>query len=330
MKTLITGAAGFVGHHLVAALLNHGHAVRAMALPSEDTAALQQMGAEVVHGDVRRVDDIDRIVAGVDVVFHLAAIHGLWRPRQEYFDVNVGGTEKVCISALAAGIRRIVYASSWTVYGMGVGKPVDESFPLNPIPDVYTETKAAAEKIVQEYVTREHLPAVIVRPGTMFGPGDHVNFGRMADRLRNGKAIIIGSGRNTVPFVYVSDAVEGMILAAFSEKAIGQVYNLSTDKPVTQEQLWITIAQETSAKPPRLHIPYFPLYLLAYFAEKVTKADDPQRQPLITRLGVKLFGADNRHVIDKACRELGYSPRIPVLEGIRLTAHWYNERSAKS
>lgn len=329
MNTLVTGAAGFVGHHLVTALLDHGHTVRAMALPSEDTATLQQMGSEIVRGDVRQIEDVNRAMAGIDVVFHLAAIHGLWRPRQEYFDVNVGGTENVCKAALAAGVRRMVYTSSWTVYGMGINKLVDESFPLNPIPDVYTETKTTAEKMVQQYVIREHLPAVIVRPGTMFGPGDQVNFGRMAERLRDGKAIIIGSGRNAVPFVYVSDAVEGMILAAFNDRTTGQAYNLSTDKPITQEQLWNAIAQETGSRPPRLRVPYYPLYFLAYFAEKAVKADDPQHQPLVTRLGVKLFGAENRHSIDKACSELGYSPRVPILEGVRMTARWYNDRSAK-
>jgi nucleoside-diphosphate-sugar epimerase len=327
MRALVTGAAGFVGYHLITALLGHGDSVRAFALPAENTSALEQLGAEVRRGDVRNSEDVTAAMQDIDVVFHLAAIHGLWRPRQEYFAVNIGGTENVCKAALAAGVRRIVYTSSWTVYGMDLGKAVDESFPLHPFPDVYTETKAEAEKVIQAYYTRDHLPAVVVRAGTMFGPGDRVNFARMADRLRAGKAIIIGSGRNAVPFVYVSDVVDGMILAAANDQAVGQAYNLSTDQPVTQEQLWKAIAVEIGAQPPRLRVPYFPLLWLATIAEKAVKADDPSRQPLVTRLGVKLFGSENRQVIDKARRELGYSPRVPVLDGVRLTAKWYNQLS---
>jgi nucleoside-diphosphate-sugar epimerase len=327
MKALVTGAGGFVGYHLAAALVAHGDAVRAFALPLENMSSLEQLGVEVQRGDVRNYADLAAAMQDIDVVFHLAAIHGLWRPRQEYFDVNIGGTENACKAALAAGVRRFVYTSSWTVYGMDLGKPVDESFPLNPFQDVYTETKAEAEKVIRTYSTRDHLPAVIVRAGTMFGPGDRVNFSRMADRLREGKAIIIGSGRNAVPFVYVTDVVDGMILAATNDRAIGQAYNLSTDQPVTQEQLWKAIAVETGGRPPRLRVPYFPLLMVAFLAEKAVKADDPQRQPLVTRLGVKLFGSENRQVIDKARSELGYSPRVPVLDGVRLAAKWYNQLS---
>jgi nucleoside-diphosphate-sugar epimerase len=325
MRVLVTGAAGFVGYHLIQALVARGDSVRAFALPVENTSALEQPGVEVRRGDVRNYADVAAAMQDIDVVFHLAAIHGLWRPKQEYFAVNIGGTENACKAALAAGVHRFVYTSSWTVYGMDLGKLVDESFPLDPFQDVYTETKAEAEKVVQAYYTRDHLPAVIVRAGTMFGPGDRVNFARMADRLRAGKAIIIGSGRNAVPFVYVSDVVDGMILAATTDQAVGQAYNLSTDQPVTQEQLWNSIAVGIGARPPRLRVPYFPLLLLASMAEKAVKADDPQRQPLITRLGVKLFGSDNRHMIDKARRELGYSPQVPVLDGVRLAAQWYNQ-----
>lgn len=326
MDVLVTGAAGFVGHHLVAALCSRGDYVRALALPFEDTTNLEEAGARIYRGDVRQPDSLDMAMEGVDLVFHLAAIHGLWRPKQDYYTVNIGGTENVCRAALKANVSQLVYVSSWTVYGMGFKRPIDESFQLNPIPDIYTETKAEAEKRVRGFIENDRLPAVIVRPGTMFGPGDKVNFGRMAERLRDGKAIIIGSGRNIVPFVYVTDVVEGMILAGIQTKAVGQVYNLSTDNPINQERLWNSIAKEIGFTAPRLHVPYYPLYLLAYFAERAVDVDNSQRQPTVTRLGVKLFGADNQISIEKACRELGYAPKVSILDGVRKTAEWYNQQ----
>jgi len=325
MEALVTGAAGFVGHHLVAALYRHGDNVRALALPTEDTSQLEQRAA-VYRGDVRQPETLIEPMRGVDTVFHLAAIHGLWRPRQDYYAVNVAGTENVCRAALAAGVRRFIYVSSWTVYGMGLGQPVSESLPLRPIPDLYTETKAEADRLVRRYIDREHLPGVVVRPGTMFGPGDWVNFGRMARRLQTGKAMIIGSGRNALPFVYVTNVVEGMLLAAEQERAVGQVYNLADDQPLTQEQFWRALAHGLGARPPRLHLPYHALYALAFIAERAVKLDDPRHQPLLTRLGVQLFGADNRHAIAKARHELGYAPRVSVSEGVLLTARWYTQQ----
>jgi nucleoside-diphosphate-sugar epimerase len=327
METLVTGATGFVGPYLVEALRTKGYGVRVLALPTEDTTALEQLQASVYRGDVAKPETLVEPMRGVDTVYHLAAIHGLWQPKENYYSVNINGTDNMCRAALAAGVRRFIHVSSWAVYGMALGQAVNEDFPLRPIPDWYAITKAEADKLVQNYMVRDHLPGVIVRPGTMFGPGDQVNFGRMADRLRAGRAIIIGSGQNALPFVYVTDVVDGMLLAAGLEQAIGGVYNLSTDQPMTQKELWYAIAQEIGASPPRLHVPYSALHALAFVTEGWLTSG-PQRQPLVTRLGVKLFGSDNRHSIDKARRELGYKPRVGVREGVRLAANWYLEHQS--
>ncbi|HZZ83325.1 MAG TPA: NAD-dependent epimerase/dehydratase family protein [Anaeromyxobacteraceae bacterium] len=326
-EVLVTGAAGFVGHHLVEALRARGCRVRVLALSSEDTSRLERLGAAVHRGDVRRPESLVDPVRGVDTVFHLAAVHGLWRPRREYQDVNVGGAENVCQAVLAAGVRRLVHVSSWTVYGMGLRGAVREDSPLAPMEDAYAVTKAEADRLVRRHVAQDGLPAVVVRPGTMFGPGDRVNFGRMADRLRAGKVIVIGPGTNAMPFVYVTDVVEGLILAATRDGAVGEAYNLSHDAPLTQEQLWRAVAEDVGAPPPRLHVPYGALHAIAFVAEQAVRVR-PRRQPLVTRLGVELFGCDNRHSIEKARRELGYAPRVGVREGVRLAASWYLRAAA--
>lgn len=324
MEALVTGATGFVGRHLIEALRARGDAVRVLALPGEDTTRLErELGVAVHRGDVCQPETLTGPMRGVDAVFHLAAAHGLWRPRREYHAVNVAGTENVCRAVIGAGVRRLVHVSTWAVYGMGLGQPLREDFPMSPVPDAYTITKAEADQLVQRYIARERLPAVIIRPGLMFGPGDRVNFGRMADRVRDGKAVIVGSGRNALTYVYVTDAIEGMLLAATHQRAVGQAYNLATDQPATQEQFWRAIAEEIGARPPRLRVPYHALYALAFLAEQVARLRGGRRQPLVTRLGVKLFGSDNRPAIDKARRELGYQPRVSIREGVRLAAAWY-------
>ena len=326
MEILITGGNGLLGHHLVSALQERGDTVRVLALPAEDTTGLEQRHVAIYRGDVRRPDTLVAPLQGVDTVFHLAGMMGVWRPLQDYYAVNVAGTENVCQAALAAGVRRLVHVSSWTVYGMALPTPAREDFPLAPFQEPYAVTKAEGDRVVQHMIARDHLPAAIIRPGTFFGPGDRLHFGRMADRVRAGKGLVVGSGRNALPFVYVTDVVQGLLLAADHAGAAGQAYNITNDQPLTQEEFLGAIAQELGVRAPRLHAPYHALYAAAFAAEQAARLGGlSARQPPVTRLGVKLFGTDNRHAIDKARRELGYSPRVSLREGVRLAAAWYRQ-----
>jgi nucleoside-diphosphate-sugar epimerase len=328
VEILVTGASGYLGRHLVPALQAHGHTVRALVLPAENAAWLTQRGVAIYPGDVRQPDTLAAPTKGADAVFHLAAMLGTWRPTDDYDAVNVAGTEHVCRAALAVGVRRLVHVSSAMVYGPWREQAVREDFPFMPLQEPYALTKAQGDKVVQWMIAQAGLPAVIIRPGTIFGPGDHLNFKRLAERLRAGKAIIIGSGRNAVPFVYVTDVVQGLLLALEHDRAVGQAYNITNDQPMTQEEFLRAIAQEVGAPPPHLHVPYRALYAAAYVAEGIATLSGYTRPPLVTRHSVQLFGTDNRHAIDKARRELGYAPQVPVREGIRLAAAWYRQNTA--
>jgi nucleoside-diphosphate-sugar epimerase len=323
---LITGGNGFVGRHVVSALQGRGDEVRVLALPDEDAGWLQQRGVAVYHGDIRVPESLAQPVRGADAVLHLAAMMDVWRPIEDYQAVNVTGTENICRAALAAGVGRFVHMSSSSVYGVGLGRPADESFPLAPFQDPYPITKAAADGLVQRMMAEDHLPAVILRPDQIFGPGDHLHFGKMADRLRSGRGIVVGSGDNAMPFVYVTDVVQGLLLALDCDRAVGQAYNVTNDCPLTQRQFLEAIASDIGASPPRFHIPYRALYAAGYLAERLAMAAPSWSRPPITRLGVAFFGTDNRYAIHKARRELGYSPQVDLRDGVRTTAMWYRQR----
>jgi nucleoside-diphosphate-sugar epimerase len=323
---LVTGGNGFVGRHVVSALQGRGDRVRVLALPAEDTTALAQRGIAVHRGDIRERDTLDEPMRGVDRVLHLAAMMDVWRPVAHYHAVNVTGTENVCRAALAAGVRRFVHMSSSSVYGMALGRPADERCPLAPFRDPYPITKALGDMAVQRMIVEHGLPAVIIRPDQIFGPGDELHFGRMADRLRAGRGVLVGRGDNALPFVYVTDAVQGLLLALDHERAVRQVYNITNDRPFTQRQLVDAIAREIGARSPRLRIPYHALYAAGYAAECVATLTPSRRRPPITRLGVAFLGTDNRYPIAKARHELGYEPRVDLQEGVCLAAAWYLER----
>lgn len=324
-ETLVIGGNGFLGRHLVPALQDRGDSVRVLALPVEDTRWLEGRGVIVHRGDIRLPDTLAAPLRGVDRVVHLAGLMGVWRSMEDYRAVNVTGTENVCRAVLAAGTR-LLHVSSWTVYGMGLGQTVREDCTLRPLPEPYAITKAAGDQAVRRMIAEDHLPAVIIRPGTIFGPGDHLNFGRTADRLRAGRQIIVGRGSNAVPFVYVTDVVQGLLLALENDHALGRAYNITHDRPLTQQQLLTSIAHEIGTNPPRLHIPYHALYAAAYAAEHLAMLTRSRRDPLVTRHGVALFGTDNRHAIDRARQELGYAPQVEVREGVHLAAMWYRQR----
>lgn len=323
MEVLITGGNGLLGRHLIAALQERGDSVRVLALPEEDTRWLRRRGVAVHRGDVRWPDTLAAPMSGVAAVLHLAGMMGVWRPLEDYRAVNVTGTQIVCRAALAEGVSRVVHVSSWTVYGMDLGRPAREDFLLRPFREPYAITKAEGDVVVQRMIADEHLPAVIIRPGTFFGPGDRLHFGRMADRLRAGKGVIVGRGDNALPFVYVTDVVQGLLLALDCDHAVGQAYNISNDRPLTQQQFLEAMARDIGVKPPTVHVPYRALYAAGGTAERLASVGGAQRQPIVTRLAVKLFGTDNRHAIDKAQREIGYTPQVTIREGIRLAAAWY-------
>jgi nucleoside-diphosphate-sugar epimerase len=323
LNVLVTGGAGFLGQHLAAALQERGDAVRVFDRPSANTERLAQQGVEFHPGDICQPASLTEPMQGVGAVVHLAAMSAVWAPMEEYHAVNVTGTENVCRAALAAGVERLIHISSWTVYGMGLKQPADEDFPLAPLNEPYSVTKALGDRLVQRMIVEDALPATIIRPDTIFGPGDSVHVGRMSDRLRTRRSIIVGSGRNAMPFVYIADIVQGLLLALDRPEAVGQAYNIGNDQPLTQEQLLGAIAEEIGAPPPRLRVPYSALYATAYLAERAALLTRSRRKPVVTRLGVAIFGADNRHAIGKARRELGYAPAVPVREGIRRAAAWY-------
>jgi nucleoside-diphosphate-sugar epimerase len=322
-EILVTGGNGFVGRHLVAALLERGDRVRVLALPAEDASWLEARGVAVHRGDVRDPHSLLAPVSGTDGVIHLAAMMDVWRPLKEYRAVNVTGTANVCRAALDAGVRRLVHMSSSSVYGLRHHAPVDEAFPLAPFRDPYPVTKAEGDELVRRLVAEAGLAATIVRPDQIFGPGDYLHFAQIADRLRAGRGIVVGAGDNALPLVYVTDAVQGLLLALDHEGAVGQAYNISSGRPLTQHEFLTAIADEIGAPPPRVHLPYRLLFAAGALAERIYGFGTGGSRPPITRLGVAFLGSDHHFVIEKARRELGYEPRVDLHEGVRLTARWY-------
>lgn len=329
MKVLVTGAAGLLGSHLAELALERGYALRLFVRPGEEVSWLARAGADVCRGDLTDRASLEAAVHGVDMVLHCAARMGPWGPEAQYELVNVRGPKVLTEIALAAGVQRIVHVSSIDVHGLVVGDEVDETAPFGSEQDLYCRSKKAGEVEIQRLISDRGAPVTIVRPGLIYGPRDTHSFGRFVRLVEQGKMVIIGSGKNHLPLIYVTDVAQGILLAAETDRAIGRTYLLVNDELVTQQDYFNAIAKELSVRPPKWHVPYRLALALGAIGELMGHLAGREQPPPLMRFGLKQMGGENRFVITRARQELGFSPQVNLARGVRQGVAWYRAKRAE-
>jgi nucleoside-diphosphate-sugar epimerase len=327
MKALVTGATGLLGSHIVELLLERGERPRALVQPGEAADRFAGTAVDVRSGDVRDTATLEAAVAGMDCVLHCAARTGPWGDEDEYRSTNVDALETLVRVATAAGVRRVVHVSSITVHGNDVRGAADETAPLRAEPNPYSRSKVAGERLLQKLITNNGAPVTIVRPGWIYGPGDVASFARFATMVRDGRMIVIGSGKNHVPLVYVTDVADGVLQAAAADCAVGRSYLLVNDESVTQLDYLSAIARELGVAVPTRRIPYRLGVMLGAGLEIGSRMARRRQPPPLMRYGIQLLGGENRFSIERARRELGFSPQVPLAEGVRRSVEWYRTTS---
>lgn len=333
MVVLVTGASGLLGSHVVDLLLRRGESVRALVRPDDSSPGASHLargGAEICVGDLVDPASLENAVRGADVVLNCAARTGPWGPRREYENINVWGLKTLVEVALAAGVRRIVHVSSVTVHGNDVRGEADESAPLRVEPNPYSWSKVMGERLLQRLIADREAPITIVRPGWIYGPDDVSSFARFAAMVHRRRMPVIGSGRNHVPLVYVDDVAHGILLASEATQAAGKVYLLVNDERVTQREYLGAIARELGVPAPTLHVPYRLALGLGGLAEWLGHLSGRQAAPPVTRYGMQMLGGENRFVITRARRELGFSPEVALMDGVSRGVAWYRSLAGEA
>lgn len=326
MTTLVTGAAGFLGGHVIDLLVAQGERPRALIAPSDDPRRLAAAELDVRSADLADRAALQKALEGAECVIHCAARTGPWGAMREYVRTNIYGLDLLIREALATGVQRIVHVSSVTVHGNDVGGVADETTPLREERNPYSRSKVAGERLVQRHVSELGAPVTIVRPGWIYGPRDAASFARIAAMIANGRMFVIGSGDNHLPLVHVRDAARGLILAAEAPPAVtGRAYVLVNDEPVTQEQFLTTVAAALGVPSPNRHVPYRVILGVGALSEDLGRLLRIRRPPPVTRYGLQLLGGDNRFVISRARRELGFRPQVSLQEGVRQSVRWYRD-----
>ena len=330
MTVLVTGGAGFLGSHLVELLVEAGESPRVLVRPGDDVTALPAGDVDIHRGDLADPAALASATRGVDRVLHCAARTGPWGPAGEYERVNVRGLETLVRTALAAGARRLVHVSSITVHGNDVRGAADEAAPLREEPNPYSRSKVAGERLLERMIREEAAPVTIVRPGWIYGPRDRASFARLAERIANGRMLVVGDGRNDLPLIYVRDVARGILLAAETEQALGRSYVLVNDEPVTQRDFLEAIAVELGVPAPKRHLPYRLALTAGATAEALARLARRRQAPPVMRYGLQLLGGDNRFDITRAREELGFDPLVDLAEGVMRAVAWYRTADERS
>ena len=313
-KVLVTGAGGFIGSHLTERLIELGAKTRAFVRYSStgswgwlDQSSLKN-DVEVVLGDIRDQDTVTHAVAGVDVIFHLAALIAIpysYQAPLSYVRTNVEGTLNVLQASQRAESEVVVHTSTSEVYGTAQTVPIDENHRLQG-QSPYSASKIGADKIAESFHLSFGLPVVTVRPFNTYGPRQSARavIPTIITQALNGSEIRLGNLEPTRDLNYVADTVEGFIKAAETPQAIGETINLGSGREISIRDLAALIL-------------------------KLMNRDIP-----IALEGARLRPENSE--VDRLCADsrkgqsiLGWTPKYSLEDGLAATVEWIRENSER-
>lgn len=299
-KILVTGGTGFIGSHLVSRILHEGGEVSVLTRQEKKSEKVN-----FIRGDITSIDVLEQITKNVDIVFHLAGyvdVSGAIKNPALDFETNAAGTFYLLDSARKNGVDKFIYISSARVYGDPQYYPQDENHPLKP-KEFYGASKLIGEIYCTVFNKNYGLQTVVVRPFSVYGPGKLPKAGSLSGVVsifvRNafeGKELLVtGDGSQTKDFVYISDVIDGLILAATNDKCVGDVFNIGYGEGVSINRLAELVIEKTKTKTIIKYIPQV--------QENVSNCAD----------------------IAKAKSTLKYRPKISIEEGLQWYIDWYRK-----
>jgi nucleoside-diphosphate-sugar epimerase len=324
---LITGATGLVGSHVAEQARERGHRVRALTRPGARTDLLKAWGVELVAGDLDQPDSLQAAVAGATVIVHCAAKVGDWGATEDYRRANVAGTQALLDAALQTGsLKRWIQISSLGVYEGTDHYGTDETTqPSTTGIDGYTLTKVESELLVTDYIRTRDLPAVILRPGFIYGPRDRTVMPRLLERLRSGKFAYLGNTDKLMNNTYVGNLCEAIWLAIEHDEVVGEVFNIHDQRAVTKKEFVETICKADGCPVPTKVVPLPVAKFLANAMESTWKLLGKQQAPLLNRARIKFLGLNLDFSIEKAEQKLGYAPSTDFADAMQTTVEFFRQ-----
>ena len=314
MKALVTGASGFIGGRLAAALAGRGHDVVCLVRRTSRVSSLEALPVRLAVGELRDPASLEAAVAGRDVVFHAAGLVQALDDR-EFEAANAQGTRRLveaCRRA-APGLSRFVLVSSIAAGGPGgPDRPLDETDEPRPV-SAYGRSKLAAERAVLE--AGGAMPATIIRPPNVLGPGSR-ELERIFGLLRRRIVPAIGDERPRTSLIDIDDLIEALLLAAVEPRAAGRTYYVTDGRAYAWPEIMAAAAEELGLGRLRLPVPYPAQLAAAGLSEAAARLTG--RPPALTREIVR-SGREHFWIYDgsRICRELGFRPRFGMRDSVR-------------
>ncbi len=331
-RVLVTGAAGFTGHHMVMEAAKAGLEVRATDVSSRHYGAMfEALGAEFVASDLTRREGLETLLEGIDAVLHVAGIHDYSTRRETMFRVNAEAVENLCAAGVSAGVKRFIHLSSAGVYGYDWhdGTPVKEdAAKLTPPLNAYNESKWAGEQVVHRYGSGKGLETTVLRPAAIYGARSEYGIYtavKLAHADRNKKRMMmVGSGERIEGFVHVEDVCRAMLYALDNDSMIGGIYNVADDSRLTTAEFFRLISRELFGVekeflriPVRVLIPV--AVVLQFMAKLLGKKSSLEK-------GTLDYMSCDRIWDNTAIKKAGFTFKHPSVEvGMKDTLRWYRE-----
>lgn len=321
MNILVTGSDGFIGKHLICALLEDEHRIKGMDIQS---GVICEKKYEKIIADVCDKQAVENAVKGVDLIIHLAAKHhDFGISRDEFFAANEGGTKNLLEAATKEKVRKIIFCSSAAVYG---ASEADDNTIPSPVSD-YGSSKLAAEKAIEAWIKKDSSnSAVIIRPTVVFGIENLANMYNLIDKIITKRFFWIGEGENIKSVAYVENLIAAILFMMKNMKIGYQTYNYSDEPQMTTKQMVDIIARYSNSAVPKLKIPLLVAEIggwITDIASKFTKINFP-----ITGARIKKFKTQTLFKSDRI-RKAGFKQPVPLEDGFRKTVEWYLSQKNK-
>ena len=310
MKTLVTGADGFIGSHLVELLLSKGHEVRALSVYNSfnNWGWLEEIEShenlEVISGDIRDPFFCKEISKGVNTIYHLAALIGIpysYVAPDSYVDTNIKGTVNICQASLENNVEKVIHTSTSEVYGTAKYVPIDENHPLQP-QSPYSASKIGSDALAMSFYNSFDLQLTIARPFNTYGPRQSARavIPTIISQIASGRIKVkIGDTSPTRDFNYVEDTCRGLLAIAESADAVGEIINIGSNREISIMDTFNLIKDIMDS-------------------DIELEKDHSRIRPANSE--VERLWCDNSKIVTLT----GHKPKVTLKDGLRRTINWFS------
>lgn len=322
-KYLVTGANGFIGSHLVDALVSKRRFVKVLIRENSNIYNIEEhvkkKRIEIVYGDMRERRSLKEALDNCNVICNVGALTDLSASRKAFLDVNVHSLRNMLDLASKRPVKRFVQISSIGAFSKN-HSVINEETPLNPMNN-YELSKVEGEKIAISYWKEKGLPVTILEPSAVYGPKVNIGFPYMLDAIKKGRMRYPVSEDNLLNLIYVTDFVKAIELSIEKEEAIGERFIIGGEKPYTYKEIIEAAAHELGVPPPKKHIPISIAKCFIFITQHIAKMKG--KKPGLVIEYFDYITTNMNLDISKAKSILGFKPEVELKDGMREMVKWF-------